>query len=78
MTPGAGPILTPGNNLNKPGRGPLGDATYRISRLSVNIVSDKNIFPYISLCITIGPRGVRISDSLNEGLPIKMTIEKFQ
>ena len=30
VTPGAGPFLAPGNNLN---RGPLGDATYQISRL---------------------------------------------
>ena len=33
VTPGAGPFLAPGHNLNKLGTGPLGDATYHISRL---------------------------------------------
>ena len=33
MTPGAGPFLAQGDNLNKLGRGPLGDATYQISKL---------------------------------------------
>ena len=32
-TPGAGPFLAPGHNLNKLDLGPLGDATYQISRL---------------------------------------------
>ena len=31
----------PGYNLNKLGRGPLGDVTYQMSRLKV---SEKNIF----------------------------------
>ena len=31
--PGAGPFWPQGLNLNKLGRGPLGDATYQISRL---------------------------------------------
>ena len=31
--PGAGPFLAPGDNLNRLGRGPLGDATYQISKL---------------------------------------------
>ena len=33
VTPGAGPFLAQGPNLNKLGRGLLGDATYQISRL---------------------------------------------
>ena len=32
-TPGAGLFWAPGHNLNKLDRGPLGDATYQISRL---------------------------------------------
>ena len=31
--PRAGPFLAAGHNLNKLGRGPLGDATYQISKL---------------------------------------------
>ena len=33
VTSGAGPFWPPGHNLNKLGRGTLGDATYQISRL---------------------------------------------
>ena len=33
VTPGAGHFLPLGHNLNKLGRGPLGDATYLISKL---------------------------------------------
>ena len=33
VTPGVGPFLTQGHNLNKLGRGSLGDATNQISRL---------------------------------------------
>ena len=33
MTPGGGPFWPHGHNLNKLGRGPLGDAIYQISRL---------------------------------------------
>ena len=33
VIPGAGPFWPKGYNLNKLGRGPLGDATYKISRL---------------------------------------------
>ena len=33
LTPGVGPFMAQGYNLNKLGRGPLGDATYQISRL---------------------------------------------
>ena len=58
--PCSGPIIGPhGHNLNKLGRGPLGDATYHIKAL-VLVVSDKNIlsyFPYISLCKTCDPWG---------------------
>ena len=48
VTPGVGPVLAPGHNLNKLGRGPLGHATCQIPRLT-QIVSDKKIyrvFPY--------------------------------
>ena len=31
VTPGAGPVLTPGASYEQLGRGPLGDATYQIS-----------------------------------------------
>ena len=34
MTPGTEPLWPQGNNLNKLGRGPLGDATNQISRLA--------------------------------------------
>ena len=33
VTPGVGPFWPLGHNLNKLGRGQLGDATYQISRL---------------------------------------------
>ena len=33
VTPGAGQVLTPGHQMNKLGRGPLGYATYKISKL---------------------------------------------
>ena len=33
VTPWAGPFLAPGDNLNKLGRSPLGDATYEVSKL---------------------------------------------
>ena len=33
LTPGAGQFWPKGHNLNKLGRGPLGDATYQISKL---------------------------------------------
>ena len=33
VTPGVGPFLPQGHYLNKLIRGPLGDATYQISRL---------------------------------------------
>ena len=39
VTPGAGSFLVTGHNLNKLGRGPLGDATYHGI-----MVSDKKIF----------------------------------
>ena len=37
-------------NLNKLGRGPLGDAKYQISKPSDFRQEDFFIFPYISLC----------------------------
>ena len=33
VTPGTGSVLTPGASMNKLGKGPLGDATYQISKL---------------------------------------------
>ena len=33
LTPKAGPVLTPGYQMKKHGRGLVGDATYRISKL---------------------------------------------
>ena len=33
VAPGAGPFLIQGNNLNKLYGGPIGDATYQISKL---------------------------------------------
>ena len=41
--PGAGPFWSEGHNLNKLGRGPLGDAKYQQSRLLGHMVSDKKI-----------------------------------
>ena len=45
MTPGVGPFLVQGDDLNKLGGGPLGDASNQIS-----VVSDKKIF---SMCFPI-------------------------
>ena len=45
--PGAGPFLAPGAYLNNFGRGPLGDATYQVSRLGF-VVSDKSFKVFIS------------------------------
>ena len=59
-----------GDHLNKLGRGPLGDATFQISRLWALWFQTSRLFlcfPYISLCIItcdpwghaiIGPRGI--------------------
>ena len=45
MTPRASGMFGPrGHNLNKLDKGPLGDATYQISRLKIGlVVSDKKI-----------------------------------
>ena len=59
MTPGRGHFWPQGHTLNKFGRGPLGDATYQISRLGL-MVSDQKIFPcfsLLSLCETCDPWG---------------------
>ena len=67
--PGAGPIWPKGHNLNKLARGPLGDATYQISRDLGLVVSDKktfSYFPYISLCKTCDP--LRRSHFVPKGL----------
>ena len=59
--PGWGHFLPQGHNLNKLGRGPLGDATYQISIKALCLMaSDKKMFsyfPYISLCKTCDPKG---------------------
>ena len=63
MTPRGRAIFGPREIiLNKLGRGPLGDATYQISRLyALWFLSDKKIFfmllPYISQCETSDPLG---------------------
>ena len=60
VTPGAGPFSPcKAYNLNKLGRGPLGDGTYQISISLGLLVSDKKIFsrfPNINLCKTIDPQ----------------------
>ena len=59
MTLGQGHFWPQGHNLNKLGRGPLGDATYHISSLTL-MVSEKKIFqcfPYLlSLCKQLDTR----------------------
>ena len=45
-SPGAGPFLVPGHNLNKHGRSLLDDATYQISRGLGLLVSDKIFFMF--------------------------------
>ena len=45
----------PGHNLNKLGRGSLGDATYQNIKTPSLMVSDKkffHVFPYVDLCKT--------------------------
>ena len=57
--PGAGSFWPQGYDLNKLGRGPLGDAIYKILKLNPT-VSDKKIcscFAYIRLYKTCDPRG---------------------
>ena len=59
MTPGARPLFAQGHNLNKVVRGPLGDATYQISRPYALWFQTRNFFhvcPYINLCKTCDPR----------------------
>ena len=57
VTPGQGPFWHHRRNLNKLGRGPLGDATY-IKALDL-VVPDKifSCFPYIRLCKTFDSWG---------------------
>ena len=55
VTQGAGPLWPQGHTLNKVGKGPLGDATYQISRLyALWFPTGRffHVFPYISLCKT--------------------------
>ena len=49
VTPGAGPFLVTGHNLNKLGRGPLGDATYQIARLLALWFQTRSFFLCFSL-----------------------------
>ena len=62
MDPGRGHFSPKGYNLNKLGRGPLGDATYQISRLYtvyalwLKTRRFSHVFPYISLCKTCNPQ----------------------
>ena len=51
VTPGMGPFLPGGQNSNKLCRGPVGDATYQLSRLKASY------FPYINICKICDPRG---------------------
>ena len=44
VTPGAGHFSPPGHNLNKLGRGPLGDAIIPNIKAQCHMVSDKKIF----------------------------------
>ena len=62
-SPWGGAILSPqGHNLNKLGRGPLGDATYQYqgSRPYGFTQEEFFMFSFISLCKTCDPRGVAI------------------
>ena len=54
VTPRVGPFMAQGHNLNKLGRGPLGDATYQIW------FQTRRFLPhtaYISICETCDPWG---------------------
>ena len=58
--PGRGHFLRPGYNLNKLGRGALGDDAYFISRLYAIWFQKRrffHIFPNIGLSKTCGPQG---------------------
>ena len=49
MASGAGPFLPQGHNFNnRHGRGPLGDATYQISRHGLVLSDKKNFKVFIS------------------------------
>ena len=57
---GADPFLAPGAYFEKLGSGPLGDATYQISRLLSFWFQTRrfyHVFPYISLRKTCDPPG---------------------
>ena len=62
-TPGAGPFLTPGHNLNNLGRGPLGDVTYqtRSRPLSFREEDYQRFFYHRNLWETRDPLGGSIS-----------------
>ena len=54
VTPGEGHFWPQGDNLNKLGRSPLGDATYKYHGFRTYGFRQEylNVFPYISLCKT--------------------------
>ena len=52
VTPGAGPVLTPGASFEQFGRGPLGDATYQISPFSFR-KKELLSFPSLFLCFEL-------------------------
>ena len=47
--PGAGPFWPQGHNLNKLDRGPLGDASYQISRLKASWFQTRRFFSYFPI-----------------------------
>ena len=58
MTSRAGPILTPGYNLNNLGRGPLDKAVYQIQKTRAFWFQTRrflNVFPYKGLYKTCDP-----------------------
>ena len=60
VTPERGYFLPQEHNLNKHGRGLLGDAAYHLSRLYALWFETRrffHIFPYISQCKICNPRG---------------------
>ena len=57
-TPGTGSVWPQGHNLNKLGRGPLGNATYQISRIEALRFQTRrffHVFPKIGLCKKCDP-----------------------
>ena len=68
--PGQDNFWPKGHNLNKLGRGSLGDATYQITRLYALWFQTRrffHVFPYISLCITCDPEAGHNLNKLGRG-----------